>query len=92
MVEGGVALLSSLMRQRLINYMVVTVAPVFAGGLRPGPTMATGAHPPAAAIDHHPAVSIRATPALTRVRTFTVGDDVVIAGPCEPARGERSRL
>jgi len=86
MVEGGVALLGSLMRHRLAHYMVVTVAPVFAGGLRPE-VLAPGAGRAVGG----PA-TFRAAPMMADVRTFALGDDVVIAGHCEQAGAPRSRL
>eukprot|EP00967_Tisochrysis_lutea_P016457 scaffold18539_cov29-Tisochrysis_lutea.AAC.1 len=86
MVEGGVRLLSSLLEQHVANFMAVTVAPVFAGGLRPytSDSFDLGASPSDAegtAQSCSPSTA-RATAAMAKVSTFAIDDDVVIAGIC----------
>ncbi|MCB9162503.1 MAG: GTP cyclohydrolase II [Caldilineaceae bacterium] len=67
MVEGGAAVIDSFLRAQLVDYLLVTVAPTFLGGVH-----AVGAATPVAAGTP--------LPRLADVRTQTLGDDIIISG------------
>ena len=64
MVEGGAAVINSFLREQLVDYVLVTVAPVFLGGVH-----AVNA-----------AVAAPSLPRLADVHTNTLGDDIIISG------------
>src|SRR5690606_13584927 len=71
MVEGGARVITSFLRARCVDHVVVTVASMLVGGLR-----AVG-----------PLAALRADAAwpqrLDRIEAFRLGDDVVVSGtPC----------
>ena len=71
MVEGGSRVITSFLRARRVDHMIVTVASMLVGGLRAvGPLAARGRD--------------RAWPQrLDRIEAFRLGDDVVVSGtPC----------
>lgn len=66
MVEGGAQILTSFLRERLLDYAAITVAPFFVGGL--------------AAVHRSNGQSVLALPRLTKLVTTQVGPDSILWG------------
>lgn len=79
MVEGGARIITSFLGAGLVDYAVITVAPIFLGGLsaveRLGRGEAGGPGHPAG--DHRSGFT---PPRLARVTMSRLGDDLIIAG------------
>ncbi len=73
MVEGGAQVISSFITSRLVDQVIVTVAPVLVGGLR--------------VLDHSLSLPLGNFPRLTQVSFHRVGEDLVLWGnPDWPGR------
>ena len=66
MVEGGARVISSFLRQRLVNRVVVTIAPVFAGGYH--------------AVQQLNIADWQHLPRLHNTQTLRAGDDYILWG------------
>jgi GTP cyclohydrolase II len=76
MVEGGARIITSFLEARLVDYVAVTIAPTFMGGLSAVGELgrvATSASVPAAAV-------APSRPALSRWISARLGDDLVMSG------------
>ncbi len=76
MVEGGARIITSFLDARLVDYVAVTIAPTFMGGLS-----AVGQLSRAPGPSSGPATAIAPSgPALSRWMSARLGDDLVLAG------------
>jgi GTP cyclohydrolase II len=76
MVEGGARVLGSFVQARLANWAVVTIAPIFVGGLRTMPNLLTTPTPLSDA-EINPTAAL---PRLTQPHFFQLGDDMILSG------------
>lgn len=76
MVEGGARIITSFLDARLVDYVAVTIAPMFMGGLSAVGELTRAPAPPSA-----PAAALAPSgPALSRWMSARLGDDLVMAG------------
>lgn len=76
MVEGGARVLRSFLQARLVNNVVVTIAPFFGGGLRVLPDLMNAAAQPSD------------FPRLRQPQFFTLDNDLLLHGPLRHALDE----
>jgi len=76
MVEGGARVLGSFVQARLANWAVVTIAPLFIGGLHAMPNLLTMPITLSDTVTNRGA----ALPRLTQPRHFQLGDDMILSG------------
>jgi 3,4-dihydroxy 2-butanone 4-phosphate synthase/GTP cyclohydrolase II len=76
MVEGGARIITSFLEARLVDYVVVTIAPLFMGGLSAVGPLARAAAAGSTSMPPPPAVG----PHLPRWMTARLGDDLVLSG------------
>lgn len=77
MVEGGATVITSFLSQRLVDRVVVTVVPVFAGGYR--------------SVGELTATTVAALPRLTETSVVVAGADYLLAGRLESRAGWHDR-
>ncbi|HET6149451.1 MAG TPA: RibD family protein [Polyangia bacterium] len=77
MVEGGARIITSFLDARLVDYITVTIAPMFMGGL---PAVGRLRRPPALAATPAPDQSVVFGPALSRWVSARLGHDLVLSG------------
>jgi riboflavin biosynthesis pyrimidine reductase len=65
MVEGGSRIITSFLAARLVDHVLITIAPIFLGGLRSV---------------EHPVGARGAIPRLIDPSFHLVGDDLIVAG------------
>lgn len=76
MVEGGARIITSFLDARLVDYVAVTIAPTFMGGLSAVGELHRPPSPPSA-----PATALAPSgPALSRWISARLGDDLVMSG------------
>jgi 3,4-dihydroxy 2-butanone 4-phosphate synthase/GTP cyclohydrolase II len=75
MVEGGARIITSFLRARLVDYVVITVSPRLLGGLAALRGLALDSVGEVASV-----AGDGATPRLTRWATHRLGDDLVLSG------------
>ncbi len=83
MVEGGARIITSFLDARLVDYVTVTIAPVFMGGLSAVGRLTRSAAPAAAPAGGNGAAASGAPPpgpALSRWVSARLGHDLVISG------------
>ncbi len=73
MVEGGARVITSVLRANVADHLVLTIAPLFLGGLR--------AVNPLAQLDNGP------MPKLRKIEYTTLGDDLVLSASLYPNHG-----
>lgn len=73
MAEGGAKVIGSLICQRLADLLVLTIAPVFVGGLR-------ALDQPLFAVDSSAAPLCRDLPQLAEMESFPAGKDLILTG------------
>jgi 3,4-dihydroxy 2-butanone 4-phosphate synthase/GTP cyclohydrolase II len=66
MVEGGAQIITSFLASRLVDQMVLTIAPLLVGGLR--------------VVDHQGPSPLRRFPRLRHLSYQQLGDDLVLRG------------
>jgi len=69
MVEGGAGVITSFLRERLVDRVVVTVVPVFAGGYRAVGDLGT--------------TSVAGLPRLVGTSVLVAGSDTILVGRME---------
>lgn len=74
MVEGGAQVITSFLDQRLVDMVVLTIAPMFLGGMR---SVANPLAPAEGREDH-----LLAYPHLEDMHTTSLGDNLVVWGKC----------
>lgn len=74
MVEGGARVLSSFLRHRLANHVIVTVAPMFVGGQPAMTALARGE------VGSGEQTGVASFPRLTNVQYQWLGEDLVLQG------------
>lgn len=83
MVEGGASILTSFLAAGLVDYVVVTIAPMFVGGVRAIRNLADNPgsrETPAAASAEAPALQAVSLPRLRDTRSLQVGPDLMMWG------------
>lgn len=77
MVEGGAGVITAFISERLVDHLVVTIAPVFVGGQRSVDQLLTPSSADPTREASHSAASF---PSLTDIRYKQLGDDLIVWG------------
>ena len=80
MVEGGAQIITSFLRERLVDYAVVTVAPLFLGGLAAVSPGADHGDDPRGAPSTASTAGQTVVPRFRTWNSHRLGDDLVVAG------------
>jgi GTP cyclohydrolase II len=80
MVEGGARIITSFLEARLVDYVAITIAPLFMGGLSAVGQLNRGAGAQPASQAAASSGAVPTVPALSRWVSGRLGDDLVISG------------
>lgn len=80
MVEGGGEVITSFLRRRLVDHLIITIAPMLVGGVHAMSGLATPSHETAASGDGQPSGAPADFPRIENIQYRWVGSDLVLEG------------